>query len=137
MSKNLILLSAFSVKRDAFMQSFNTLPQSFNTPPQSLMFFRTLLSDIHFYRFRWWTGAWSLCSRSCDAGTQKRPVYCIENEEEYPVDFNFQHYKIDDQFCFKERKPESVRQCAVEACSKPNTPEKSVLDKVSTSDAYR
>lgn len=95
---------------------------------------------IHFIfpliKFRWWSGSWSRCTTSCGPGTQKRPVYCIENGD-HLLDFNLQNYKIDDQFCFKERRPDSVRKCAVEKCPKPKTGEKNGRDTSSTSETNR
>ncbi|KAI6182267.1 ADAMTS-like protein 1 [Aphelenchoides bicaudatus] len=88
---------------------------------------------------KWWTGAYSRCSKSCGVGTQKRPVYCIENGDHHLLEFSLQNYKVDNQHCFKEPKPESVRQCSMEKCknSKVKTTEKNGRDTSSSAGANR
>ena len=65
-------------------------------------------SKVPTFTFRWVTGAWDSCSKSCSGGFQSRDVHCME--------FVNEDFIISDDMCKDLKKPSSKQSCKRDPC---------------------
>lgn len=73
-----------------------------------------LSSDTLLITYSWMTGSWSSCSRTCDGGTQTRPVWCESSTGQ----------TVADALC-SGAKPSTSRSCNTQPCCTTDTMQQS------------